>query len=156
MGVATFLRLVYNTVAPTVTDGKDIAAQCDANGNLKTVSGGGASGLALETGGNLATLVTKTSPVATVGGIAKTAQDATTAHALASNACVKGFYLYNMPDSAGVLYYAPAGGTAPTSAGANATGFIVPGDCRWIDATNTNTIQVIASATTTNYAADVR
>lgn len=40
MGVAAFLRLVYSSVAPSLTNGQDVAAQGDAAGNLKNAPTG--------------------------------------------------------------------------------------------------------------------
>lgn len=64
---------VYNSSAPTLTDGDDSALNVDVSGNLKTVSGGtGAS--ANEIQGNAASGATDTGNPVKTGGISRTTQ----------------------------------------------------------------------------------
>lgn len=120
--------------------------QIDPAKNVKTIDANGAASSA-----SLATIAANSVPAASADGIVRATQDATTATGLASNACLRGFWLLNHPQSGGVIYFAKAGATAPSSDGTNSIGYVVPGDRVWLGYANTNAVQIIASATTTYY-----
>lgn len=123
--------------AQNTTGGFDFA-QLDVSKNLKTADANGAA--------TKATLA----PVATPIAIARTSL--TTAAAIASLACVRGFWISN-PGTVRI-YYALASGTAPAADGSNSTGFIEPGDRKWFGYANANLLQVVSSSGTAQYCVD--
>jgi len=119
-------------------DGKTTAARSDASGQQLVVEASAAS--------------TKSvlAPVAAPVSIART--DLTTAIALASLPCVRGFWLSN-PGTVRI-YYALASGTAVTATGANCTGFVEPGERKWFGYANANLLQLVSSSGTAQYCVD--